>query len=103
MQSVGQYVEEWESATTRVWPTNEVFNLEEFNGYLRWYMTATRLRLFPASDPVEVPAPTDHDRYPSQSTLGSRHHAVRASSLSSLSSFYTLGRKSLVLLDCRLT
>ncbi|KAM3297397.1 hypothetical protein ACQJBY_039333 [Aegilops geniculata] len=71
------YVIEWETANTNLWHENHNFDLNEFNLYLRLYMTGTRLRIAEHSHPEEIPDPTSWDMYPSYDTSGSRQYAVR--------------------------
>ncbi|KAM3412802.1 hypothetical protein ACQJBY_004145 [Aegilops geniculata] len=70
------YVIEWETANTNLWHENRNFDLNEFNLYLRRYMTGTRLRIVEHSHPEEIPDPTPSDMYPSYDTSGSRQYAV---------------------------
>ncbi|KAM0857006.1 hypothetical protein ACQ4PT_048745 [Festuca glaucescens] len=102
LQRLHPYVTDWETATTRRWATDQPFDLPLFYAYLQRYMSATRLRLSQASDPVEMPAPTQWDTYPCHSTAGSRHHAAEltaalqdevAQYICSLSSGPPLGRE----------
>ena len=76
LHRVGVYVQEWDTATARVWDSNDAFDMEEFNRYLDSYMSATRLRITQQSHPEEMPGAATWDSYPSQSTTGSRQHAV---------------------------
>ena len=71
------YVIEWETANTNLWHKNHNFELNEFNLYLRRYMTGTQLRIVVNSHPEEIPDPTPSDMYPSYDTSGSRQYAVR--------------------------
>ena len=71
------YVIEWETTNTNLWHENHNFDLDEFNLYLRRYMTGTRLRIVEYSHPEEIPDPTPSDMYPSYDTSGSRQYAVR--------------------------
>jgi hypothetical protein len=80
LHRVGVYVQEWDTATARVWDSNDAFDMEEFNRYLDSYMSATRLRITQQSHPEEMPGAATWDSYPSQSTVGSRQHAVCSSS-----------------------
>jgi hypothetical protein len=77
MRRVGSYVAEWETATTRVWQEDLVFDPDLFNSYLQIYMTSTRIRITYVEHPELTPAPTTWDMYPTQSTAGSRQYAVR--------------------------
>ena len=70
------YVIEWETANTNLWHENHNFDLNEFNLYLRRYMTGTRLRIVEHSHPEEIPDPTPWDMYPSYDTSGSRQYAA---------------------------
>ncbi|XP_073362040.1 uncharacterized protein [Aegilops tauschii subsp. strangulata] len=70
------YVIEWETANTNLWHENHNFDLDEFNLYLRRYMTGTRLRIVEYSHPEELPDPTPSDMYPSYDTSGSRQYAA---------------------------
>ena len=71
------YVIEWETTNTNLWHENHNFELNEFNLYLRHYMTRTRLRIVEHSPLEEIPDPTPSDTYPSYDTSGSRQYAVR--------------------------
>ena len=71
------YVIEWETANTNLWNEDNNFELNEFNLYLRRYMSGTRLRIVEHSHPEEIPDPTPADTYPSYDTSGSRQYAVR--------------------------
>uniref|UniRef100_A0ACD5UVT7 Uncharacterized protein n=3 Tax=Avena sativa TaxID=4498 RepID=A0ACD5UVT7_AVESA len=73
---VGTYVEEWDNATTRVWDSDAQFDMEEFNHYLRSYMSITHLCIAQQSDPEAMPSATTWDSYPSQSTMGNKKHAI---------------------------
>ncbi|XP_044429155.1 uncharacterized protein [Triticum aestivum] len=68
------YVIEWETANTHLWHDNHNFELNEFNLYLRRYMTGTRLHIVDHSHPEEIPDPTPLDMYPSYDTSGSRQY-----------------------------
>nr|XP_045087827.1 uncharacterized protein LOC120969680 [Aegilops tauschii subsp. strangulata] len=70
------YVIEWETTNTNLWHENHNFDLDEFNLYLRRYMTGTRLRIVQYSHPEEIPDPTPSDMYPSYDTSGSRQYAA---------------------------
>lgn len=83
MQRLATYVDQWQDATTDVWPFLGPFDADDFRGYLQLYLSATRTRLIPASDPEDMPDTGLLHRDPSQSIAGSRQHAVRASSTSS--------------------
>lgn len=72
LQRVSPYVADWGTATERLWPDDEEFDPQEFDAYLTRHLTGTRLSIIPASDPDELPAPTMHDMYPSQSITTSR-------------------------------
>uniref|UniRef100_A0ACD5TRB7 Uncharacterized protein n=1 Tax=Avena sativa TaxID=4498 RepID=A0ACD5TRB7_AVESA len=77
LHRVGVYGQEWDTATARVWDSNDAFDMEEFNRYLDSYMSATRLRITQQSHPEEMPGAATWDSYPSQSTVGSRQHAAQ--------------------------
>ena len=85
MQRVGVYVTEWESATTRVWPSDMHFDMEQFRAYQQRYISATRVRIMQDDISDQIPAPSTWDLYPSQSTSGTRLQAVKTSSLSIVS------------------
>jgi hypothetical protein len=70
------YVTEWETAMTRVWPTDAQFDLDDFNNYLQSYMAATRVCIVQHPHPEVMPGPATWDMYPSLSTAGTRQHAV---------------------------
>lgn len=78
MRRVGVYVAEWDNATTRVWNSNAPFDFNEYNEYLQWYVTATRVRIVHHTHPEAMPGPATWDSYPSQSMAGSRQYAVCA-------------------------
>lgn len=77
MGLVQPYIAEWTTATAHVWQHNEMFDLNEFNAYLRWYMSATRIRIMALAMPDETPEPTAWDGYPVADTSGSRTQAVK--------------------------
>ena len=87
MQRVGLYVTEWETAPTRVWPEEGYFDMGQFRAYLRRYISATRVRISNVDLSVQY-APATWDLYPSQSTSGTRLHAVMKFSLSFASRSY---------------
>ena len=98
------YVIEWETANTNLWHENHNFDLDEFNLYLRRYMTGTRLRIVEYSHPEELPDPTPSDMYPSYDTSGSRQYAVRFFFYVMLSHTLTCKRQTLLIVMeiCRL-
>ena len=81
LQRVGSYVDEWLTATTHLWRHDEQFDPQEFDAYLQRYTAAARVRLIPPTDPAEAPPASMYDMYPTQSTAGSRQHAVRTTFL----------------------
>ena len=87
MQRVGEYVTEWESAPTRLWPDEEYFDMGQFRAYQHRYMNATRVRITQV-DILDEYAPATCDLYPSQSTSGTRLHAVMKLALSFASRSY---------------
>ncbi|KAM0892101.1 hypothetical protein ACQ4PT_025990 [Festuca glaucescens] len=76
LQRLATFVADGDGATTRIWTHHEQFDPQEFDAYLRRYMTATRVRIIPTSDSAEAPPATMQDMYPTQFTAGSRQHAV---------------------------
>ena len=85
MQRVGEYVTEWESATTQLWPDHMYFDMAQFRAYHQRYISATRVRIMQDDISDEMLAPSTWDLYPSQSTSGTRLHAVKTLSLSFVS------------------
>ena len=58
-----------------------VVNGEDFRGYLQLYMSATRTRLIPASNPEDMPDTGLLNKDPSQHIAAGRQHAVRLTSI----------------------
>ena len=78
LRTLQPYIAGWVTATTSVWPSNELF--EEwravFDAYLQTYRRTTRLRLVQTSHPEQMQPPSVTDMYPLEAIAGTRHYAV---------------------------
>lgn len=97
------YIDQWEHATTQVWPALGDFDGEDFRGYLQLYMSTTRTRLIPASNPEDVPDTGLLNKDPSQHIAGGRQLAVCLTSSVHPYMFSTMCLYSVVCTYCRLT
>ena len=75
---------EWADALTSLWVEAQPFDPAEYDEYLQWYVTSTRVSLVHHAQPDVMPAPATWDMYPSQSMSGSRQHAVQIINLSTI-------------------
>lgn len=75
-RNLAPFVERWTTASADLWHEDTPFDPAEYDAYLRWYRSGTRLFYVPRADPDEMQQARTSDHYPAASVVGVRHHAV---------------------------